>query len=91
MILGNYDQNGDLIDPNVPPWYETVATGIATAYQLKTLTDLNADRARNGLPPLDMSAIAPQINVGLPPEQLKLLMIGVAAIVAAIYLSKRKN
>ena len=92
MMMGAYDADGNLITDAetdaTNPWAGAL-TSIASAYQIKLLVDTNAERAARGLPPVNMSAIAPQVNVGIPPEQMKMILLGVAAIVAAIYFSKR--
>lgn len=89
MYLGEvvYDASGNPVDAT-SNWDQTI-TAIATAYQMKLLADTNAERASQGLPPVDMSAIAPQVNVGIPPAQMQMLMLGVLGIIAAIYLSRK--
>lgn len=90
MFLGNttYDDNGDIVPEPDNPWAGAV-TALGTAWQLQQLASVNAQRAAQGLPPIDMSALAPQVNIGLPPAQLKMIMLLGVGIVAAIYLSRK--
>ncbi len=69
-----------------------------STYQQKQLIDINIERAKQGLPPVDQSSIAPQVNVSLPPEQMnqitsagKYALIGVGVLGVAFLLSKRKR
>lgn len=39
-------------------------------YQQKQLIDINVERAKQGLPPIDQTGIAPQVNVQLQPDQM---------------------
>jgi hypothetical protein len=90
MFLGEYDSDGNLI-PADKPWWETAATSVATAYQLQQLSNVNAQRAAQGLPPIDMSALAPQVNVSLPPAQVQMLIMLGLGVIAAIYFSRKGN
>jgi hypothetical protein len=56
---------------------------LASTYQQKQLLSVQVDRARAGLPPLDVQQYAPgaNVNVGLSPDLQKLLIVGgVAAL-----------
>lgn len=67
-------------------WYDALARllpVLASTYQQKQLLSVQVDRARAGLPPLDVQQYAPgaNVNVGLSPELQKLLIVGgVAAL-----------
>jgi hypothetical protein len=47
---------------------------LATTYQQHQLLQVQVDRAKAGLPPLDVSQYAAGVQVGLSPETRKLLM-----------------
>jgi hypothetical protein len=58
---------------------------LAATYQQKQLLQVQVDRARQGLPPLDMSQYGAGVNVGVSPEVQRMLWIGgvvVAGLVA---------
>lgn len=73
---------GALIDSqqgNAEPWYDALARllpVLASTYQQKQLLSVQVERARNGLPPLDVSQYAPGVNVGLDEKTQRLLIIG---------------
>lgn len=63
---------------------------LATTYQQKQLLDVQVDRARSGLPPLDASMYAPGVQVGLSSDTTKtLLMFGGAALAVLFLMSRR--
>lgn len=77
----------------------TVVTSLPDAvkqvYQYKSqkdILDINKQRAAQGLPPLDVSSIAPQINIGIDP-QLKaiLIFLGIAAAGGLVYMMVKKR
>lgn len=41
------------------------------------IIDLNAERARRGLPPLSVEAVSPQVNVGVSPQTRQLITYAV--------------
>ena len=57
---------------------------IASTYQQKQLLDVQVERARNGLAPLDASQYAPGVRVGLAPDTQRLLMYGGLALLALL-------
>lgn len=66
---------------------------IAATYQQKQLLDVQVERARNGLAPLDASQYAPGVKVGLSPEVQKLMMwggIAALAIFAVMAMQRRR-
>lgn len=76
-----------------PDWLSTLSNifnvGVGV-YGQKQLVDINADRLRQGLPPLsDTSALSPQVNVGISPQLKQMLLFGGIAIVALLLLKRR--
>lgn len=62
---------------------------IAATYQQKQLLDVQADRAKAGLPPLDVSQYSAGVNIGLSPETMRTILLAAAGI-AAVFLFTRK-
>ncbi len=71
---------------NVTPtqdWITTFARAVATvqmADSQRRLINLQLERARQGLPPLDASAYTPGVSIGLSPQLEKGLLLGGAAL-----------
>lgn len=75
-------------------WYEklfsTVKEILPSVLQFQTgkeLVELNIERAKAGLDPIDVSQISPQLNVGIAPQTQKMIMYGGAAILALLALN----
>jgi len=71
-------------------WYDAILRTlpvIASTYQQKQLLQVQAERARAGLPPLDVSQYAGGVQVGLSPGLQRALVIGGVAALAlgAVY------
>lgn len=65
---------------------------LATTYQQKQLLDVQVDRARQGLPPLDASMYAPGVQVGLSSDTSKtLMMLGGAALLLLLFVAMKKR
>jgi hypothetical protein len=65
-----------------------VLPAIAATVQQKQLLQVQVDRAKAGLPPLDVSQYTPGVNVGLSKDTQQLLIYGgIAAIVAVLLVS----
>lgn len=62
---------------------------IMGTYQAKQLVDVNIERAKAGLPPIDGSGISPQVNVGVSPTVNTLLWAGLG--VGALFLLTRRK
>lgn len=69
------------------PWYETaqkILTGLVMTQQQRQLMELNIERARQGLPPIDINAYSGVgVNVGLSRGTQQLVtyaLIGLGAI-----------
>lgn len=56
-----------------------LATPLVSVYQQKQIADINAQRARQGLPPIDDSGMS--AKVGLDADTKKLLMYGIGGLV----------
>lgn len=72
-------------------WYATLARTLpilTATYQQKQILDVQVERAKQGLPPLNASQFAAGVNVGASPELMRTILIGVAIIGGAIYLHK---
>lgn len=76
-------------------WYDALARllpVLASTYQQKQLLSVQVERARNGLPPLDVSQYAPGVNVGVDEKTRTLLMWGgIAALGLLAYMATRRN
>jgi hypothetical protein len=59
---------------------------LATTYQQRQLLEVQLQRARSGLPPLDVSQYSPGVQVGLTSDTRLLLIIGGAALAAVLLL-----
>lgn len=71
---------GDVTDPNTDSISQLVQAGIL-AWNTQTIAQANAERAAKGLPPLDPSAYAPTVNVGLSSQTMIMVAgIGVLAL-----------
>lgn len=73
-------------------WTDTLKRSlpiIAATYQQKQILDVQMDRAKQGLPPLDASQYGVGVNVGLSPEVMKMVMLGLVGIGAVIFLSRK--
>src|SRR3990172_5542623 len=93
-ILG-LGQNGDGAIPEAPgfenTWLDSLARALATITPVLTqakMVDLNLERAKQGLPPIDSSSIAPTVNAGISPELKTILWAGVA-LAAVMVFSRR--
>lgn len=65
---------------------------LAATYQQKQLLDVQVDRARNGLPPLDASMYAPGVQVGLSSNTTKtIVMLGGAALLILLLIAMKKR
>ncbi len=108
QIPAYWDQSLTELAPNVTqlvaqeqapsePWYDALARllpALAATYQQKQLLQVQVDRARQGLAPLDVSqyAAGAQVRVGLDPKLQSLLIYGgVAALLLFAYGSLRRR
>lgn len=60
-------------------WYDALARllpVLASTYQQKQLLQVQVDRARQGLPPLDVTQYAGGVQVGMSPELQRMLLWG---------------
>lgn len=75
-------------------WLDALARiipSILATVQQKELLDVQIERARAGLPPLDVSAYTPGVAVGLSQDTKQLLMYGGAAALAIwVFTSRRR-
>jgi len=78
---------------STPDWLSTLSNvfnvGVGV-YGQKQLVDINADRMRQGLPPIsDTSGLSPQVNVGISPQLQQMLIFGGIALLALLLLKRR--
>lgn len=67
-------------------WVDTamrVLPMLVTTLQQRQIISAQIQQARAGLPPLDMSTIAPQVNIGVSADT-KTLLYGAGLLVAAV-------
>lgn len=73
------------------PWWETwgrIASSVVMAKQQRDLMQINVDRAKAGLPPLDMAAYTGVgVNVGLSQSTQQLVIYGGVALLAFLVFS----
>jgi len=62
---------------------------LASTYQQKQLLAVQVERAKAGLPPLDVSQYAAGVNVGISPDTQKLIMYGGVALLAVVWMMSR--
>jgi len=76
-------------------WYDSLAKllpALTATYQQKQILDVQVERAKQGLPPLNATQFSAGVNVGIAPETQKMLMygaIGLGAIFLLTALMKR--
>ena len=75
-------------------WIDTLtklATAITMTAQQRQLMQLNIERAKKGLPPMDITSYSGVgVNVGLSPDTKNLLIYGGIALVAVFFLTRKK-
>jgi hypothetical protein len=62
---------------------------VATAYNTQQIMNANLQRAQKGLPPLDQSAYAPQVSVGLSSDTKSMLMIAAIGLGLLLFMRRR--
>lgn len=75
------------------PWYETAARLIpmvAATYQQKQLLDVQVNRAKQGLPPLNVSQYGLGVQVGLD-SNTRLAIFGGVAVLGALLLTSMRG
>lgn len=94
----DYAQSLESIAPNITtlteqnrqgdePWYESLARllpAIAATQQQRELLKVQTERARQGLPPLDVSQYGLGVRVGLSEDSKQLLIYGGVALLALV-------
>ena len=64
-------------------WADVIAKGLTTV-QTFQLNQINVQRARMGLPPIDVSAYGTGVRVGLAPQTQQLVIYGGLALLAVM-------
>lgn len=73
-------------------WMDTLSRSLpimAATYQQKQILDVQVDRARQGLPPLNASQFAAGVQVGLTPDVKNILIMGGIGIVALMMFMRK--
>lgn len=81
----------DQKNPNTGNDWATLASQTLTAIQTYQLNQINVERARQGLPPLNTAAYGTGINVGLSPQTQQLVMYGGIALLAILLINSLKR
>lgn len=68
-----------------------VLTTVVATEQQRQILQIQVERAKKGLPPIDSSQFGVGVNVGLSPETLKIASIGGIAILAILFLTRKKG
>lgn len=71
-------------------WADLIGVGV-TAYNQQQLLEVNVERAKQGLPPISASEIAPTVNVGISPEIKQLLIMGGVGLLLLFLLTRKKS
>jgi hypothetical protein len=81
------------------PWYQgliqTGSQALQAYLQFRStdqLMQLNIERAKHGLPPIDVSAYGPQVGVGIAPQTQQFLtyaLVGAGALIALLALKRK--
>lgn len=76
-------------------WYQNVlqtAAQVATTYltldQQRELLRIQNERARQGLPPLDVSQYTPGVSVGVEKSTQNTVLLGIVIVVGGLLLAK---
>ena len=75
-------------------WIDTlqrVLPALVTGYQQKQLLDVQIQRAKAGLPPLNVSEYAPGVQVGVDSSTQRLLMMGGALALGLAFILTRRR
>lgn len=85
---------GNLVEGQSQPgesWIDTLTRmlpGLVATYQQKQILSVQMDRARQGLPPLDMSQYGMGVNIGLSPQTLNTLLLAAGGIALVLMLKR---
>lgn len=75
-------------------WYESLARllpTLAATYQQKQLLQIQVDRARQGLPPLNASQYGAGFNIGLSQDTQNMILIGGLALLGVFLLTRKRR
>lgn len=78
--------------PNEEWWqtYSKIALALVQTDQQRKIMNLNIERARQGLPPVDPAQYSGLgVQVGLAPQTQNLILIGLVGLAAVILLARR--
>jgi hypothetical protein len=88
--------NGLMVDTAMPgESWETVLQRLlpmlAATYQQRQILNIQLERAKAGLPPIDAQQFGAGVNVGIAPELQKMLLISGAALLAVLWFASRRK
>ena len=99
ITVGGYDQTLEKIAPGIldkiavsatpgEDWTQTLTkllTAVTMTVQQRQLMQLNIERAKKGLPPIDIASYSGVgVNVGLSPDTMRLVMFGGLALLVVL-------
>ena len=99
IAIGGYDQTLEKIAPGInamiattatpgEDWTQTLTkllTAVTMTVQQRQLMQLNIERAKKGLPPIDIASYTGVgVNVGLSPDTMKLVLFGGIALLVIL-------
>ena len=99
IAVGGYDQTLEKIAPGInamiattatpgEDWTQTLTkllTAVTMTVQQRQLMQLNIERAKKGLPPIDIASYSGVgVNVGLSPDTMKLVLFGGLALLVVL-------
>lgn len=67
---------------------DKILASVLTYKQSEKILDINLERAKQGLPPIDAGSVAPTVNIGVSNSVTNLLLIGLA-VAGFLYLVKK--
>jgi len=79
LLAGMGDATTDATDPAALDLGKLIQQGVI-AWNTQTIANANAERIAHGLPPLDPSAYAPQVNVGMSSQTIMMIALAAAAV-----------
>lgn len=68
-----------------------LGSALVMTVQQRQILNVQMDRAREGLPPLDMAQYSPQVNIGLSADTKSMLMWGGAGLLLLTFLMSQSG
>ena len=86
-IVETAKDNPGILD-NLAANLDKILASIVSYRQSEKILDINLERAKKGLPPINAESVAPTVNIGVSPNVLNMVLLG-AGIIAVAYLVKK--